>query len=215
MKTYYNKDEVNIRLDLVEDLIEKDFLNKDELRRANRYYYHPNGVRRCSKCQEVKTANSDNFYVKRHYRDELGNVLNIGLSGNCIPCDKIRLAKDKSRQRQDPELYCNRLIASLRSRAKEQDVPFNLTGEELHNQLLIQGIKCFYTGGVLNFDLESVKGTSPNRYMPSVDKLTPALGYIKENVVWAYYYVNRMKNDLNLEEFIELCKTVLKNTTPE
>lgn len=215
MKTYYNKDEVNIRLDLVEDLLEKDFLNKDELRRANRYYYHPNGVRRCSKCQEVKIANSDNFYVKRHYRDELGNVLNIGLSGNCIPCDKIRLAKDKSRQRQDPELYCNRLIASLRSRAKEQGVPFNLTGQELYNQLLTQCSKCFYTGGDLNFNLESVKDASPNRYMPSVDKLTPELGYVKENVVWTYYYVNRMKNDLNLEEFIELCKAVLKNTTPE
>ena len=32
------------------------------------------------------------------------------------------------------------------------------------------------------------------------------------NVVCCLYYVNRMKNDLNYEEFIDLCRTVIKHT---
>lgn len=211
MKTYYNKDESNIRLDLVEDLLEKDFLNKDELRRANRYYYHPNGVRRCSKCQEVKAANSEYFYVKKYFRNDVGEVINIGLSGNCKSCDKIRMRKDKQTQRQDPELYCKRIIASLRYRAKEQGVPFDLTGEALYDVLREQDFLCFYTKGLLDFNVVGERDSHPHRNMPSVDKIEPSLGYVVGNIAWTYYYVNRAKNDLNLEEFLNLCQLINSN----
>lgn len=215
MKVYYKEELENVRLDLVGDLIDKETLNKDELRRANRYYYHPKGMRRCSGCGDVLLATSDNFYIKRNYRDNEGTVTNVGLSGNCIPCDKLRLRVDKSKQRNDPELYCKRVIASLRNRAKEQSVPFDLSGTELYQALVLQDFKCFYTKGHLDFTVKAIKDNHPNRLMPSIDKVDPNLGYVVDNVVWTYYYVNRMKNDLNLEEFIELCHLVIQNTTPE
>lgn len=215
MKVYYKEELENLRLDLIEDLLDKETLVRDELRRMNRYYYHPQGVRRCSACENVLAANSDNFYVKRHYRDDAGEITSIGLSGNCIPCDKIRLSKDKSRQRNDPELYCRRVVPSLKSRAKEQSVPFDMTGEQLYKILEGQNFECFYTKGKLDFTVTAIKDNHPNRLMPSIDKVNPSLGYVVDNVVWTYYYVNRMKNDLNLEEFIELCHLVIKNTTPE
>lgn len=215
MRVYYEQDLENFRLDLVGDLLEKEILNKDELRRINRYYYHPQGLRRCSACENVLAANSDNFYVKRYFRNNLGAVTNIGLSGNCKPCDKIRLSLDKTKQRNNPELYCRRVIPSLKNRAKEQSVPFDITGEQLYKILEDQEFKCFYTKGVLDFTVTSIKDNHPNRFMPSIDKVDPRLGYVIDNIVWTYYYVNRMKNDLNLEEFIELCHLVIKNTTPE
>ena len=215
MRIYYERDLENFRLDLVENLLEKEILNKDELRRMNRYYYHPQGVRRCSSCESVLAANSDNFYVKRHYRDDAGEITSTGLSGNCIPCDKIRLSLDKTRQRNSPELYCRRVIPSLKSRAKQQSVPFDITGEQLYKILEDQDFKCFYTKGNLDFTVTAIKDNHPNRFMPSIDKVDPSLGYVVENIVWTYYYVNRMKNDLNLQEFIELCQLLIKNTTPE
>lgn len=215
MRVYYEQDLENFRLDLVEDLLEKEIVNKDELRRINRYYYHPQGLRRCSACENVLAANSDNFYVKRYFRNDMGEVTNIGLSGNCKPCDKIRLSLDKTKQRNNPELYCRRIIPSLKNRAKEQSVPFDITGEKLYTILEDQEFKCFYTKGVLDFTVTSIKDNHPSRFMPSIDKVDPRLGYVLDNIVWTYYYVNRMKNDLNLEEFIELCHLVIKNTIPE
>lgn len=214
MRIYYEQDLENFRLDIVENLLEKEILNKDELRRMNRYYYHPQGVRRCSSCGSVLAANSDNFYVKRYFRDELGEVTNIGLSGNCKPCDKIRLSKDKQTQREDPQLYCKRIIASLRSRAKEQNVPFDLTGEQLYSILQEQNFLCFYTKGALDFNVVAERSSYPHRDMPSVDKIEPSLGYVVGNIAWTYYYVNRAKNDLNFEEFLNLCQTVNLNFTP-
>jgi len=215
VRVYYEQDLENFRLDLVEDLLEKEIVNKDELRRINRYYYHPQGLRRCSACENVLAANSDNFYVKRYFRNDMGEVTNIGLSGNCKPCDKIRLSLDKTKQRNNPEIYCRRIIPSLKNRAKEQSVPFDITGEKLYTILEDQEFKCFYTKGVLDFTVTSIKDNHPSRFMPSIDKVDPRLGYVLDNIVWTYYYVNRMKNDLNLEEFIELCHLVIKNTIPE
>lgn len=177
----------------------------------NRYYYHPKGARRCSGCGGVLAANSKNFYVKRYYRNDLGEVINIGLSGNCKPCDKIYQAADKKRQRNSPELYCKRIIAPLKSRAKEQNVAFDLTGQQLYNILVEQNFLCFYTKGVLDFSVVAEKSSYPHRNMPSVDKIEPKLGYVVDNIAWTYYFVNRAKNDLNLEEFLGLCETINRN----
>lgn len=211
MKIYYEKTLIGYRPDLVEDILNKEVVSGDELRKINRYYYHPQGLRRCSSCSNVLLANSDNFYIKRYFRNEQGEIVHTNLSGNCKTCDKERQALDKARQRDDPELYCRRIIPSLKSRAKEQSVPFNLTGEQLYLILQDQGFKCYYTGEPLDFSVVSENTNYPHRDMPSVDKMEPTLGYVVENTVWTLYYVNRAKNDLNHEEFLKLCQKVIQN----
>jgi len=54
MVIYYAPTGENLKADLVSSLVEKDILSGDELRRLNRYYWHPIGFRRCSNCCEVK-----------------------------------------------------------------------------------------------------------------------------------------------------------------
>lgn len=211
IKEYYKKDYVGYRLDLVEDIIGKLKLNGDELRRVNRYYHHPLGERRCSGCGGVSLATSENFYVKRYFRDKNGEVTYVGLSGNCKRCDKKRQREDKLKVRQNPEHYCSRIVSTLKSRAKEFGLPFNLTGSDLYDQLREQDFLCYYSGEVLDFSVESQDSRYPHRDMPSVDRLKPKDGYVSGNVVWAKYYINRMKNDLTFEELLDLCLLITEN----
>lgn len=99
----------------------------------------------------------------------------------------------------------------MKSRAKEQSVPFNLTGEQLYLILQDQGFMCYYTGEPLDFSVVSENTNYPHRDMPSVDKMEPTLGYVVENTVWTLYHVNRAKNDLNREEFLKLCQKVIQH----
>ena len=211
IKVYYEKNEDMYQPHLVEELLIKSKTTNDERRRINRYFYHPKGLRKCFVCNSVKEANSENFYVKRYYKDLHGNINNFGLSARCKDCDKIRAAIHRDKVGQNPEKYCSYLTASLKSRAKEQKVPFDLTKEDLFYQLEQQDYLCFYSKEKLDFTLKAYSNKAPHREMPSVDKLTPSKGYVKGNFVWTKYYINRLKSDLNLQEFIELCKKVYKN----
>lgn len=115
----------------VEHLLTKATKTADEVRRLNRFYYHPRGVRLCNYCGCVKNASSAEWYLKRHYSNGA-----VGLSGRCKDCDKKRAKSDKVLVRESPEKYCKRIVASLRHRAKIQNVPFDLTGSWLYTLLL-------------------------------------------------------------------------------
>lgn len=179
----------------------------DEVRRLNRYIYHKIGNRMCSKCQEVKQLTKDNFGIHRYFYDENRNVKNVGYDGLCKPCLVIKRAEHSKRVKQDPKWYCRKLITQLRHRAKEQGVPFDVTAEYLYKVLKEQKFLCKHTGMVLDFTLKS-KGNYPHRHFPSVDKMIPSYGYVKGNIAWVTYAINRMKNDLTEHEFISFCREV-------
>lgn len=213
LKIYYHKDLSKLNLGVVEHLIGKKELTSDEKRRLNRFYYHPQGLRLCFKCSKVKTASNSNFYIKRHYHSPKKSQ--VGLSALCKSCDKIRAQKFKIKQRQDPMLYCKHLIRALKHRAKDKCVDFNLTIDSLYSQLQFQKSRCFYSGQKLNFKVVNELRTHPHRLMPSIDRLDPKKGYIIGNIAWCCYYINRMKNDLEHEEFLKLCKKIIQYTGPE
>jgi hypothetical protein len=47
----------------------------------------------------------------------------------------------------------------------------------------------------------------------SLDRIDSSKGYIIGNVQWAHKMVNRMKNDMPQEEFIEFCRDII-STNP-
>ena len=47
----------------------------------------------------------------------------------------------------------------------------------------------------------------------SVDCIEPTLGYVKGNVQWVSWKVNRAKGDLSNEEFLNMCKAVIEGAT--
>lgn len=207
-KIYYLEENANFKPEIVKDFLHKINPNNTEKRLINRYYYHPQGLRKCFNCQQVKSTDSENFYVKRTYKDSENNFKHFGLSSRCKICDKKRSRVYDLQRRNEPKLYCKKLVVSLKSRAIRQKIDFNLTTEDLIAQLEVQNNKCFYTNKELNFKLKTEKGNSPHKYMPSIDKLDPKKGYVKNNIVWATLFINRVKNDMSLGEFLELCKFI-------
>lgn len=179
----------------------------DKVRRLNRYTHHPNGERMCSNCQKVKTLNEEHFGIHRYYYNENREVKNIGYDSVCKLCMVEKRAAHSKRVKEDPKWYCRKLVSQLRFRAKEQCVPFDLTAEDLYEELKIQKFLCKHTGKMLDFTLKS-SGNYPHRDFPSVDKMSPKLGYVKGNIAWVIYVVNRMKGDLTEEEFITFCKNI-------
>lgn len=181
--------------------------SSDEVRRLNRYTYHPNGKRMCSKCHQVKNLDSENYGVHRYYYDDSGEIKSVGYDGFCKPCMIDKRVNHNRRIKEDPRRYCGKLIPQLRFRAKEQGVPFDLSTEDLYKVLESQNFLCKHTGTVLDFSLKS-KGNYPHRDFPSVDKMDPKRGYVAGNIAWVVYSINRMKSDLTEEEFISFCHNI-------
>lgn len=183
----------------------------DVIRRVNRYFHHPQGNRLCSRCQNIKPLNPENFGLKRYYYDKDGVLVNLGIDPECVTCMIGRRAVRTKEIKSDYRRYCrSKLLAQLRFRAKEQGVPFDLSPEDLIAQWEEQDGFCWYTGKKLNLLLES-NGNFPHRDFPSIDKRYPSRGYVSGNIAWMTYSVNRMKNDLDEDEFISFCKVVNAN----
>lgn len=163
---------------------------------------HSEGFRCCHKCFEIKPKTTEFFHIKMGER----------LNALCKPCAALKAREIKLAQKADPEWYCKRLCTTVKARAKADKLDFTITPDWLFMMLEAQDYKCHYTGIPLDFTVENEDTSSPHRMLPSLDKLIPSKGYVRGNVVWCLYYVNRMKNDLSYKEFIELCQTVIKHT---
>lgn len=179
------------------------------LRKMNRYVFHPQGMRCCSSCQEVKELNQDNFGIHRYYRDRDGNILSVGYNGACKDCMVGKRAAHAARIKSDYKWYCKKLLTQLKARAKAEGLPFNITAEDLIHEYDAQDGRCRYTGKKLDFKLKCSEKGQPHRDFPSVDRKIPNKGYTLGNIDWVTYAVNRMKNDLTEEEFISFCRQVV------
>lgn len=161
---------------------------------------HSEGFRCCHRCFEIKPKTVEFFHIK------CGEQLN----SLCKPCAALKAREHKLAQKADPQSYCKRLCVGVKARAKEQGLDFDLTPEYLYELLEGQNFKCFYTGELLDFTVENGDTRSPHRNLPSLDKLTPSLGYTQGNVSWCLFHVNRAKSDLTFKEFIDLCQNITR-----
>jgi hypothetical protein len=104
--------------------------------------------------------------------------------------------------KERPEQY---LYWQLKTRAKTAGVPFNLTLDDIiiPTHCPILGIPIFRNKG----------SHGPTGNSPSVDRLVPALGYVKGNVWVISQRANVMKNDASFEE-LERFADWVKNSLP-
>ena len=93
------------------------------------------------------------------------------------------------------------ILKRAKGRSKEQNVPFNLTEEDI----IIPEI-C----PVLGIKIEVGEGSKPSPNSPTLDKLIPEKGYVKGNVNIISHKANTIKNDATLEE-LEKVTSWLKN----
>lgn len=90
------------------------------------------------------------------------------------------------------------LLNSSRQRNKQLDFDIDF----LKNLYKKQNGKCFYSGIKMTFNAKS-------KYKISIDRLNSEKGYQKNNIVLCCWVVNDMKKNLNLQEFIKICKEIV------
>jgi ribosomal protein L37AE/L43A len=98
----------------------------------------------------------------------------------------------------------SRTCSQAKIRAKKQNVPFNITRQDLIDMFPADNL-C----PVLKVPFEW--GTKTNKdHSPSLDRMIPELGYVKGNIKFISYKANRIKNDATiaiLENLIKYMKT--------
>lgn len=164
----------------------------------------------CSSCNEVKPANE--FGKNARYRD--------GYYGQCKKCDyrnkeewrtdnrdrvnrnererkkvspvaKDKQKRDKAKERaKKSEDHSYRLWCYARSRYNKYGVPFDIEPEDI-----VVPEFC----PVLGVKLEKGEGTVQH-CSPSLDRIIPALGYVKGNIVVVSHRANTMKNDATVAQ---------------
>lgn len=176
-----------------------------EIRSNNRYHLHPLGKKQCTQCEEIYDNIQLNFNI--HHKNKNGDYV---YEGQCKACRAKYAALLKKRQKQDGNWYFQRLLSGVKCRAKKERVEFSLTSTDLQEAWEAQDGRCYYTNQPMDLMAHNEDRKSPHYNFPSLDRKIPNKGYIKENVVWTKWSVNRTKNNLTEKEFIEMCKGVVR-----
>lgn len=123
------------------------------------------------------------------------------MSNRIIPCEqrKSRVKYSIAYAKAHRESF---LLHQTKYRAKKVGLPFNLTVEDI-----VIPERC----PMLGLELEWASGKRTDS-SPSLDRRTPALGYIKGNVQVISWRANRIKNDATPEELMKIAKYMQRIT---
>lgn len=115
----------------------------------------------------------------------------LGVCDKCIECTK--------QYHQDTKHLS--LLRELKYRASQKNVPFELSVEDI----VIPDV-C----PVFGIPLQRNKGGKPSKNSPSVDRIIPEKGYVKDNIQVISNKANMMKQDASIEDLIVFAKWILK-----
>jgi len=132
----------------------------------------------CTKCGEVKPL--DEFHNRKNVND--------GRQSFCKVCDTIRT---RAYRHKYPE---KTLFFAAKWRAKKYGIPFDLKVEDIIIPKL-----CPVFNKPFIFSIGRKHGLSP-----SLDRVVPSKGYIKDNIIVVSWRANAIKNDATPDELVAL-----------
>jgi hypothetical protein len=101
-------------------------------------------------------------------------------------------------------------FASIKRSADSRNLEFDINIEYLNELFELQNGKCAISG--LDIILpRSDESRSTGEYTASLDRKNSNLGYIKNNLQWVHKWVNKMKQNLQEDEFLYLCSLITDN----
>jgi hypothetical protein len=100
------------------------------------------------------------------------------------------------------------LFKNAQYRAKRDGLPFNITFEDIKIPEV-----CPVLGIPIFFSKDKRKGFQPNS--PSIDKIIPALGYVKGNICVISNRANTIKRDATAEELRKVADYIERETMPD
>lgn len=105
----------------------------------------------------------------------------------------------------------------LKRKAKERNLPFEVTKEELWNLYLKQAGKCALSGVDITITNEINKQHNLNKQKmtASLDRIDNSKGYTIDNVQWIHKILNHMRRQYSVEEYVHWCTLVANHANPE
>jgi hypothetical protein len=215
-----NKDEVKIQLKRSRK--HKLCITCKEDKPLSAFYKKATSIdKRCSECKQCDSIRRQLIYSNRTTQ----RISDTRIDNTCIKCNRLlpidqfhftsaikggrsNICKactniDTRQYYSQPDKRASRVLNSIRKRANKLNIAFSLTVSDL----VIPDI-C----PILNIPL--LINSSSRDNWPSVDRIIPSLGYIKDNIIVISYRANRIKNDASIEELEAIAsfyKDILKN----
>lgn len=91
-------------------------------------------------------------------------------------------------------------LLQAKNRINKKGLEFNITVEDIEKLLIIQNNRCIYSNIIFN--------PENTNYSMSIDRINSNLGYTIDNVQLICSIINKMKNNLKEEEFLEIIKKI-------
>ncbi len=123
-----------------------------------------------------------------------------------LRCRECHLARRKEvrKRPQTLEQWVGFATNTARYRAKGIS---DLTKQYMLNLWHKQKGRCFYSDIEMRFPKH---GTGRHPFSPSIDRVNSKGDYVQGNVVWATWICNAGKNDLSVDDYIDLCQKVVE-----
>lgn len=96
-----------------------------------------------------------------------------------------------------------------KSSAKTRHLAFSMTMSQLWSLYLKQNRRCALSGVEISLKKNYAAVHGSRAQTASIDRIDSSKGYTKENVQWVHKHINKLKNDVNQEEFVALCASVV------
>ena len=163
--------------------------------------------------EDIGAATCANHGTHPNWR-QTKNRNGVIISVLCRPCETERRKRHElknPRSERASEWGYNgtvvKLLLSTKRRSKEKGLSFEITRDWLEERIKIQNNKCAYSGYLFDYSKPKLKGKI-RLFAPSLDQKIPGAGYTKENTVVCCAIVNMMKNELSVNEFLDICKRI-------
>jgi hypothetical protein len=167
-------------------------------------------MKKCSKCEQIKeftsfykcSASKDGF--RNDCKDCHNEIKKVWEQKNIERILEIRKQYRSRRDVKDRRCIISKewnkknnesvICTRAKKRAKQLNIPFNLRKEDIiiPEFCPILGIKMEYSDGCMSDN------------SPSIDRIIPELGYVKDNIIIISNKANRIKNNASFEEIEKL-----------
>lgn len=125
------------------------------------------------------------------------------LSGKSTGCRKCSgMARHKNPSWSGYKDIPGHFFGIAKRGAEERSIEFAITIEQVQAQWEKQGGKCALTGMELVFKPKSLDRTA------SIDRIDSKRGYVIGNIQFVHKKINKMKNNIDEDLFVEMCKRV-------
>lgn len=99
-------------------------------------------------------------------------------------------------------------FTNIKRAAQQREIDFDITIEYLWDLFIQQNRRCALSGMELKFGRTNRDRIGKN---VSIDRIDSTKGYIPNNVQWIDKRINIMKNKMDEQEFLSICKKIVKH----